>query len=134
MILALLFSIFVSHAAEVGPEDRAAIEVLVKNYVVAFDGVDYSALKKSVSEEYIDFMGGEAFRKAFVDRQKKSGRMVKDIRIEKFPIGIFVQFDIGGSGGGTDEIMKDDEWFRVVKESGDWKFQRKETDFYPGDQ
>lgn len=133
MIFILIFSSWI-HAAEVGGSERVAIENLARNYVAAFDRGDFTELKKCcVSEEFISLNGGEAFKKFVEERKKNEVRSVKNIEIESYPFGTFLQFDIVNAAGKLDEAMGLDEWFRLEATKNTWKLQRKEVDFYPGE-
>lgn len=133
MIFILIFSTWIQ-AADLKSADREAIENLARNYVAAFDQGDFSELKKCcVTEEFISSNGGDAFKKFVEERKKGESRTVKNIEVENFPFGTFLQFDIVNAAGKLEEAMGSDEWFRVEASKNAWKLQRKETDFYPGE-
>jgi len=126
----LIFALSAS-AAELSQADRSGIEKLVHEYLTAFDAADYPALKKCVTDEFIDLVGGEKhFKKELKEKKPVTqARQIEAIHIVRKTVGTFVQFNITASGTHGAEIMADDDWFRVAKIAGSWKFQRHETDF-----
>lgn len=133
LLLTALFSLFLSPLAftkELSEKDKNAVEGQLQKYVDAFDQGDLDALKKVVSEEFIDLSGGKNFEKFIEKKSKKSGRKVRNIRYKDLSKTHYVQFDIVDESG-REETMHEEEWFLIMKDGSVWKIQRKENDFYP---
>ena len=127
--LALCFTLNQAEAKPISKKEKAAVTVVLQKYVDAFDQGDLKALKKVVTEEFIELSGGDSFEKYLERKEKKSGRKVHNIRWNDSDSSLYVQFDILDQDG-RDESMDEEEWFMMEKAGGAWKIHRKETDMY----
>lgn len=111
--------------------EKQALQQVMQTYVDAFYAKDMEMLKKVVSEEFLESIGGEKNLK----EQWKEMTIQRDRKVEDvfhFVLGqrYFVQFQIKDKAGKVVDSMGDEEWFQVRKEkNGQWKIHAKESDF-----
>ncbi len=134
MIISLLCSFwlanFVGFAAEAELEKKA-IEDIAQLYVQAFDNKDMAQLKRVVSADFLESLGGE---KNLVEQWKavpeRKDRTVDGILFFALGDRYFFQFQVKNSKGKVEESMSDEEWFQLRKTDGkNWRIVSKESDF-----
>lgn len=133
LVLSLVFPAgsIASSADTLAVAERKALQQVMQTYVDAFYAKDMEKLKKVVSEEFLESIGGEKNLKAqWLEMPSQKDRKVEDVF--HFVLGqrYFVQFQIKDGNGKIVDAMGDEEWFQVRKEkNGQWKIHAKESDF-----
>ncbi len=111
--------------------ERQALQQVMQASVDAFYAKDMEKLKKVVSEEFLESIGGEKnLKEQWKEMTAQKERKVEDVF--HFVLGqrYFVQFQIKDNTGKVVDSMGDEEWFQVRKEkNGQWKIHAKESDF-----
>jgi hypothetical protein len=111
--------------------EKKAIEDIAQLYVQAFDNKDLPQLKRVVSPEFLESLGGE---KNLVEQWKavpeRKGRQVDDILFFALGDRYFFRFQVKSAKGKVEETMGDEEWFQLRKVDGkSWRIVSKESDF-----